>query len=164
VEQVLRGSELTIARCRPILHVENNIESVSRQLIPLLHSWSYDMYWEVSPFTDHVNYFGRTVEDTIKRAQGGMWVDWSVNVVALPRELNVSSLPAYPRELLSRMRAVDRNRVLLREYTDGVMALERAEVAVAAHRVAMPDGTSEVLLTTKTRASGVLWHFAQEAR
>jgi hypothetical protein len=164
VEQVLRGAELTIARCRPILHVENNMESVSRHLIPLLHSWSYDMYWEVSPYTDHVSLFGRTVEDSFELGSRGAFVEWSVNVVALPRELDVSSLPPYPRELLSTMRAVDPDRVLLREYTDGVMTLERAEVAVSAHTVAMPDGSTEVLLTTKTRASGMLWQFPQEAR
>jgi hypothetical protein len=164
---VLRGAERTIARCRPILHVENNLESVSRQLIPLLGSWSYDMYWDVSTMVDHVHLFGRTVATTAAAGRRGDSVlHWSVITLALPRELNVSSLPAYPRELLSTMRAVDPRRVLLREYTDGVMALERAEVAVSAHAVAMDDGSSEVLLTARTIAGGMPWVFphTQEAR
>jgi FkbM family methyltransferase len=43
--KVLRGAKGTIARCRPVIFVENDRKPKSSELIDLLFSYGYDCYW-----------------------------------------------------------------------------------------------------------------------
>ena len=76
--EALRGAAATIARCRPILYVENDREARSAELISLIQSFGYRLYWHLPPLyrgnnyrADPENIFGNTI---------------SVNMLCLPAE------------------------------------------------------------------------------
>jgi FkbM family methyltransferase len=82
--EALRGAAATIARLRPILYVENDRQPRSAELIGLLQSFGYRLYWHLPPLysadnfrADSENIFGNTV---------------SVNMLCLPVELPQSAL------------------------------------------------------------------------
>lgn len=55
---VLRGAEETIKRCKPILYVENDRLAKSVQLITLIRSLNYEMYWHVPDLFNPNNFRG----------------------------------------------------------------------------------------------------------
>jgi FkbM family methyltransferase len=55
---VLQGAQDTLARCRPILYVENDREDRSDQLIRLLDSLEYNLYWHTPPLFNPHNFAG----------------------------------------------------------------------------------------------------------
>jgi FkbM family methyltransferase len=82
--EALQGAAATIARCRPILYVENDREARSAELIALLQSYGYRLYWHFPPIystnnfrADPENIFGITI---------------SVNMLCVPGEFPQSSL------------------------------------------------------------------------
>jgi hypothetical protein len=160
--QSLLGSERTIARCRPILHVENNVESVSQELIPLLHSWSYDMYWEIGTFFDHLMFHGRIHGTAESRGRRGDHVALSVNLLALPSELPLSSLSPWARSVVLMMRRVDPLRVLLRDYGEGVAVLERTDFQLTLLDVLRGDSEAAAFLHVGSRVTASRWRFQQK--
>lgn len=55
---VLRGARETIARHRPALYVENDRVEKSVELIELIRSFGYRLYWHRPPLYNSDNYFG----------------------------------------------------------------------------------------------------------
>jgi FkbM family methyltransferase len=52
----LEGARDTISRCRPILYVENDREENSDDLIRLIASFGYQMYWHLTPLYNPDNF------------------------------------------------------------------------------------------------------------
>jgi FkbM family methyltransferase len=84
--EVLSGARETIARLRPIIYVENDRRTKSRELIGLIDELGYRMWWHLPPLFNPGNFahfqqnvFGGTV---------------SINLLCFPKEMptNVSGL------------------------------------------------------------------------
>lgn len=82
--EALRGAVATIARLRPILYVENDRQARSVELIGLIQSYEYRLYWHLPPLYRANNFraaarniFGKKV---------------SVNMICIPAEIPQSSL------------------------------------------------------------------------
>ena len=60
-QSVLRGATETLARCRPILYVENDRADRSDDLIRLLDSLDYNLYWHMPPLFNPHNFAGNAV-------------------------------------------------------------------------------------------------------
>jgi FkbM family methyltransferase len=78
--EVLKGSQQTLARCRPVLYVENDREDRHGPLIAFLEQAGYEMYWHQPPVYSPDNFRGDPVDvmDIVSR-----------NLLCLPRELDV---------------------------------------------------------------------------
>ncbi len=79
---VLLGASQTIARCRPLLYVENDRKDRSEELLTQMLGWDYRLYWHTPPLFNPTNYnrnpinaFGRIV---------------SINVLGVPAELQMN--------------------------------------------------------------------------
>ncbi|MEX2114014.1 MAG: FkbM family methyltransferase [Pirellulales bacterium] len=57
-EDVLRGAVETIARCRPIMYVENDRPEKCESLIRYIASLGYRMYWHCPPLFNPSNFLG----------------------------------------------------------------------------------------------------------
>ncbi len=57
-EEMLRGSAELIARCAPILYVENDRPAKSASLIRYISSLNYRMYWHLPALFNAENFFG----------------------------------------------------------------------------------------------------------
>jgi FkbM family methyltransferase len=82
--EALLGAGATIARFRPVLYVENDRAARSAELISLIQSYGYRLYWHLPPIFSTTNFrddpedmFGNTI---------------SVNMLCLPVELPQSAL------------------------------------------------------------------------
>lgn len=75
---VLRGAEKTIARCRPLLYVENDRPQKSEELVELLRSMNYDLWWHVTPLYNPENY-----KEDLENLWPGVG---SVDMLCAPRE------------------------------------------------------------------------------
>ena len=82
--EALRGAVKTIDRFRPILYVENDRQAQSAELIGLVQSFGYRLYWHLPPLYvpgnfrgDAENIFGKKV---------------SVNMICIPTEIPQASL------------------------------------------------------------------------
>ena len=53
----IRGGTSLIERCRPTLYVENTFMKHSPSLIQAIAAFGYDMYWDVVPYYNPLNYF-----------------------------------------------------------------------------------------------------------
>lgn len=56
--EVLIGAAATIARCRPVLYVENDRPKHQRGLIKLIHEMGYQLYWHTPPLAGPDNFNG----------------------------------------------------------------------------------------------------------
>jgi FkbM family methyltransferase len=54
--QVLQGAQESIKRFRPLIYVENDRKEKSAELISMLRSLDYDMYWHLPPLFQANNY------------------------------------------------------------------------------------------------------------
>lgn len=88
--EALRGAQATIGRCRPLMYLENDRADRSVELIGLLQSFNYRLYWHLPPLygpnnfrADQENIFGGTI---------------SVNMLGIPAEI--------PQEALTILREV----------------------------------------------------------
>ena len=77
--EVLRGAAETIARCRPLLYVENDRPERQQEVISLVAEMGYRLYWHLPPLFTPDNFNG-CAEDVF-----GPVV--SINMLCLPREL-----------------------------------------------------------------------------
>ena len=59
--QVLSGAKDLIARCRPLLYVENNEAGASQRLYPLLEGLGYSAWWSIFTYYDPRNFYSNTV-------------------------------------------------------------------------------------------------------
>lgn len=76
--QVLRGARETIMRCRPVLYVENDRQANQGEVISLMASMNYRLYWHLPPLFERGNFKG----DPHNVFPGIV----SLNVLGLPRE------------------------------------------------------------------------------
>jgi FkbM family methyltransferase len=75
---VLEGARQTIARCRPLLYVENDRASQQAALIALIASLGYTQYWHVAPLFSRDNFNGAK-DDVFNAAV-------SLNMLCTPNE------------------------------------------------------------------------------
>jgi FkbM family methyltransferase len=54
--QVIKGAASQISRHRPVLYVENDRRDNSAELISLIQSLGYDLWWHFAPLFSHDNY------------------------------------------------------------------------------------------------------------
>ncbi len=80
-EQVLRGAEQTIRRCRPLLYVENDREDKSESLLRYMLSLGYRLWWHLPIMYNEDNFFGNK-----ENIFPGIV---SINVFGVPEELEV---------------------------------------------------------------------------
>ena len=80
--QVLTGAEQTIAKHRPVLHVENDRLDRSARLIELLWSLDYRLAWHITPLFNPDNFAGEA-ENTYPGIV-------SVNMIGVPRESEIT--------------------------------------------------------------------------
>jgi FkbM family methyltransferase len=80
---VLLGAERTIARHRPILYVENDRRENSGQLITLLESYGYDLWWHLAPLHNPDNFAGYG-EDIFPGVI-------SMNLLCTPKEMSINA-------------------------------------------------------------------------
>jgi FkbM family methyltransferase len=76
--QALHGARQTIARCRPVIYVENDRADQQAELIALIDELGYDQYWHVAPLFNPANFRGAAAD-----AMGGTC---SLNTLCMPRE------------------------------------------------------------------------------
>lgn len=76
--QVLRGAAETIARCRPLLYVENDRPDRQQEVISLIAAMGYRLYWHLPPLFAPDNFRGGQ-EDVFAGIV-------SVNMLCLPAE------------------------------------------------------------------------------
>ncbi len=76
-QEVLTGATATIARCRPLLYVENDRKEKSADLVRLIAGLGYDLYWHVTPYFNAAN-FAKNPENVF-----GQIV--SLNMICCPR-------------------------------------------------------------------------------
>jgi FkbM family methyltransferase len=77
---VLQSARATIARCRPLLYVENDRRERSPALLELIRSFGYRMWWHAPPLFNPDNF----ARDPVNRMQGVV----SLNLVCVPAELS----------------------------------------------------------------------------
>jgi FkbM family methyltransferase len=85
---VLLGARETIARCRPMIYVENDRASHQAELIALLADLGYDQYWHVAPLYSPENFRGAQGDITGQTASLNMFCpprEWEMNVTGLER-------------------------------------------------------------------------------
>jgi FkbM family methyltransferase len=75
---VLRGDAQTIARCRPILYVENDRAELQGELISLIDGFNYRQYWHAPSLFSPQNFNG--VTENVFGAVA------SLNMLCIPRE------------------------------------------------------------------------------
>lgn len=82
--QVLVGASETIARCRPVLYVENDRVENQRRLIGLIADMGYRLYWHTPPLATGDNFNGvrQRIFDQDFR---------SLNMLCLPNELQTQT-------------------------------------------------------------------------
>jgi FkbM family methyltransferase len=81
-EQVLAGAKSLIARCRPLLYVENNEAGASKKLSQILNSLGYAAWWSIFPYYDARNFYSN---------MENIWPNFvpSSNMLCAPKELNL---------------------------------------------------------------------------
>lgn len=78
--QVLRGARQTVARCRPVLYVENDRAAQQQEVISLVAEMGYRLYWHLPALFDANNFKGEQ-ENVFPGVV-------SVNMLCLPKERN----------------------------------------------------------------------------
>lgn len=78
-QKVLQGAARTIARCRPLIYLENDRRDRSQALIEHLWSLDYQMWWHLPPLFNPENFAGNA-ENLYPSVV-------SVNLMALPTEM-----------------------------------------------------------------------------
>jgi FkbM family methyltransferase len=147
--QVLAGGRGLLSRCRPVLHVENNLEAASPHIIDSLLALGYDLYWELSTFSGQDNYFGVWRMSATEASSARLRVHLSVNLLGIPSELNFPNstlfreLPANVRQAIDLLTPVHSEfSRRLRDYPV-VTAFEYADMTLGVLPVRTADGSNE---------------------
>ncbi|HEX4325413.1 MAG TPA: FkbM family methyltransferase [Burkholderiales bacterium] len=77
---VLESARATVARCRPLLYVENDRRDKSPALLELIHSYGYRMWWHAPPLYNPANFAANPVNL--------MQSIVSLNLICVPLEIN----------------------------------------------------------------------------
>lgn len=85
--EVIGGALETIERCKPVLYVENDRPEKSENLIRLIDSMNYDMYWHLPPLYNPKN-FAENDENVF-----GKIVSKNMLCIHNSREQNITGLP-----------------------------------------------------------------------
>jgi FkbM family methyltransferase len=80
--EALKGAARTIAAHRPLMYVENDRQARSPELVALLFSWRYRLYWHTPPLYSPNNFAGDS-ENIFGNIR-------SMNLLCLPRELAIT--------------------------------------------------------------------------
>jgi FkbM family methyltransferase len=80
--EVIAGATRTIARCRPIMYIENDRADKSEALIRQLLALDYRLWWDAPPLFNPDNFFG-VKEDDYKSVV-------SLNMKCLPKESGIT--------------------------------------------------------------------------
>jgi FkbM family methyltransferase len=80
-QEVIEGGRGLLARCQPILYVENDRWEKSENLIACLHSLGYRTYWHLTKLFNPKNYFGSS-ENVFSDL-------FSFNVLCVPQSANI---------------------------------------------------------------------------
>jgi FkbM family methyltransferase len=78
-QSVLQGAAHTLARCRPVVYVENDRVDKSRALIETFWAFGYQCWFHIPPLFNHDNFAGQTVNLFDNLA--------SFNMLCLPKEM-----------------------------------------------------------------------------
>lgn len=83
--KVLKGAKKTIARCRPILYVENNTVEKSTEILQTLNDLGYECWWHFIPYYNPKNFFksDENVFEHYKRT-------FEANLACFPKELKIA--------------------------------------------------------------------------
>lgn len=81
---VLQSGAVMIARCRPVLYLENDMREKSKELLEYLMALNYNLYWHIAPVFSAQNYRGNPVNHW----QPNFLV--SLMVLGVPKEQNVT--------------------------------------------------------------------------
>lgn len=76
--EVLLGAEATVARCRPILYIENDRRDNSPSLLRLIMGWRYRVWWDLPPLFNPNNFAGNAA-DVFPKIR-------SANILCIPAE------------------------------------------------------------------------------
>jgi hypothetical protein len=76
--EALRGARETIARCRPVIYVENDRADQQPVLIALLEELDYAQFWHVAPLFNPNNFRGASQDVTGRTS--------SLNMLCMPKE------------------------------------------------------------------------------
>jgi FkbM family methyltransferase len=80
--EAMQGAANTIRTLRPFLYVENDRENRAEELIRLLLSWQYQLYWHTPPLFAPQNFAGES-----ENLFGAVV---SINMLGVPAELNIT--------------------------------------------------------------------------
>jgi FkbM family methyltransferase len=80
--QVLAGAASLIARCRPLLYVENNEPGASKRLSEALGALNYNAWCSIAPYYDPANFYSNTTN---------VWpnVVPAANMICIPKETGI---------------------------------------------------------------------------
>jgi len=92
--EALKGAAATVRAHRPLMYVENDRRERARELVALLLSWDYRLYWHTPPLFSPTNFAG-DAENIFGNIS-------SHNVLCVPRErdLTVNGAPEITAEAL----------------------------------------------------------------
>lgn len=80
--EAMKGAARTVASFRPILYLENDRRDRADELVGLLQSWGYRIYWHTPPLFSPTNFAGDP-ENIFGEIV-------SINILCVPRELGIS--------------------------------------------------------------------------
>lgn len=80
--EALKGAARTVAAHRPFMYVENDRTERSKELISLLLSWNYRLYWHTPPLFSPTNFAGDPENIFANLC--------SINVLCIPRERDIT--------------------------------------------------------------------------
>lgn len=83
--KVVVGARQTIARCRPVLFLENDTVERSRELLEAVFSLDYKAYWQIASFYNRTNFFANP-DNVFARFQP------EANLVCVPTECGFQGL------------------------------------------------------------------------
>lgn len=90
-KMVLDGAKETIARCRPIMYIENDRRDKSQELIKTIFDLGYKAWWHLPLFFNPDNYAGRSDDIFVPDLA-------SINLMCLPKEMNAQIIEMSPVE------------------------------------------------------------------
>ncbi len=83
--KVIAGARQTIARCRPVLFLENDTVERSRELLEAVFALDYQAHWQIASFYNRSNFFANP-DNVFARFQP------EANLVCVPKECGFQGL------------------------------------------------------------------------
>ena len=86
---VVRGAENTIQSLKPILYIENDRQDKSPELIDLIMSLGYSLYWHLPPLFNRDNFFA-IEKNLFQNDKGAPYL--SINMLCVPAGIEVANM------------------------------------------------------------------------